>query len=151
MDLNNINTLRALPIGEPIQLGGIKVSTNQYDNSPNSLYVMIWDDFRMIEKEYDIHTGLLLSRQVCAQKGDTFGEKRENDQRMHKYSIVIEYLKGSPDVEIYKEYHDGELITKEQRELILNQQGKIAREEWTTLRYNNGIPSPPQYLTINHE
>lgn len=151
MDLNNINTLRALPIGEPIQLGGIKVSTNQYDNSPDLLYVMIWDNFRMIEKEYNIHSGLLLSRQVCTQKGDVFGEKRENDQRMHKYAIIVEYHKDSPNVEIYKEYNDGELTSQECRELVLNQQGKIVREEWLTLRYNKGIPSTPQYLTINHE
>lgn len=151
MDLNDLNALRALPKNEPIQLGGIKVATAQYDAVPNSLFVRIWDDFRMIEKEYDTRSGLLLNRQVSTQNLDVFGEHREEDQKMHKYTYISESTEDNPNTEIYKEYRDGELVTQEQRTLILDRYGKVIREEWQTIEYNKGIPSTPKYSTINHE
>lgn len=107
MDLNDLNALRALPTDKPIQLGGINVATNQWDRVPNSLFVRIWDDFRLLEKEYDVRSGLLLSRQVTTQYGDVFGEQRENDQKMHKYAYLSAYDENMPDREICLEYYDG--------------------------------------------
>jgi len=151
MDINNFAELIALPIDEPIQVGGIKVATNKYDTTPNSLYVMIWDDFRMMEKEYDIPSGQIISRQVCTQQGDTFGEQIEDDAKWHKYAFLMEVPKGEKDVEIHKEYHDGILIAQDHRKLIRDSQGKIIQEDWKTIRYDNGVALEPIYSTTKHE
>lgn len=139
MDLNDFDTFFAMPIGESKQLGGIKVATNKYETIPNSLFVLIWDPYRMVEKVYDIPSRKLLSRQVTTQRGDTFGEKLENDQRFHKY-VYIENSLGD-NIDNYKEFRDGDLITDELRKLILDQYGRVIKEEWRTIRYN-GVAFP---------
>lgn len=151
MDINNYAELIALPIDEPVQIGGIKVATNKYDTIPNSLFVMIWDNFRMMEKEYDIPSGQIISRQVSTQQGETFGEKLENDSKMHKYAYSTEVPDKENDVEIYKEYHDGILNSQERRKLILDNHGKVIQEDWETIQYKNGIAAKPTYSTIKHE
>lgn len=148
MDLNDFDTFFAMPMDEPQQIGGIKVATNKYETIPNSLFVLIWDSYRMIEKEYDILSHKLLSRQVTVQHGDTFGEKLEDDHRFHKYAYIETSLEDN--IDNYKEFYDGDLVTEEVRKLILDQYGKVIREEWQTIRYVNGIASKPTFSTIEH-